>query len=69
MRDAFPEGGPGEQRPRVIVNIGRVEVRTSPKPSAAATLRSEQGHRSPSDRETRPLSLGDYLARREEERS
>jgi hypothetical protein len=75
VRDAVPPVfRPAEQAPqpppRVTVNIGRVEVRTTPEPGRSAEPRPrppQRAQRAQPDRAARPLSLGDYLARRTEE--
>jgi hypothetical protein len=74
VRDAIPpvfrsaEQAPQPpQPPRVTVNIGRVEVRTTPEAGRSAAPRPGPPRRAQPDRAARPLSLGDYLARRTEE--
>ncbi|GHH85420.1 hypothetical protein GCM10017771_18210 [Streptomyces capitiformicae] len=71
VRDAIPpvfrSAEQPPQPPRVTVNIGRVEVRTTPEPGRSAESRPRPPRRAQPDRAARPLSLGDYLARRTEE--
>ncbi|MFJ3773462.1 hypothetical protein ACIPX0_17360 [Streptomyces sp. NPDC090075] len=62
-------GPPEPQRataaPHITVNVGRVELRTAPRPAPSGTTRPavpRPGH-DPADG-TRPLSLSDYLAGR-----
>ncbi|MEW9529280.1 hypothetical protein [Microbispora sp. NPDC049125] len=53
-----------EAGPRVVVNIGRVEVRV--RAQAVPSKASGEARGTPAERGTRPMSLGDYLSRREE---
>ncbi|MEU9450689.1 hypothetical protein [Streptomyces sp. NPDC048277] len=64
--------GPAEPQrpaaaPHITVNVGRVELRTAPRPAPSGTTRPagpRPGH-DPADG-TRPLSLSDYLAGRDQ---
>lgn len=76
VRDALPSMSPlsmspvsvrsVETPPRVVVNIGRVEVRTRQKTAPPEAPRSGQARQTPAERGAQPLSLGDYLASRAE---
>lgn len=76
VRDALPSMSPAsmnlasmspvETPPRVVVNIGRVEVRTRQKTAPPDVPSSGQARQTPAERGAQPLSLGDYLASRAE---
>lgn len=66
VRDALPSMSPVETPPRVVVNIGRVEVRTRQKTAPPEAPRSGQARQTAAERGAHPLSLGDYLASRAE---
>jgi hypothetical protein len=64
VRGLLPPPGQVEAGPRVVVNIGRVEVRV--RDQAVPSKASREARGTPAERGTRPMSLDDYLSRREE---